>query len=314
MQHDWDKFWAGHGEGSSLAEAPVDAPALADGWRKFFNDFADDSKGLRLLDAACGTGEVAGKAREIWGAGAHLTCLDYSPAAIEAISQDARFDSAMVGDAAALPFEDHAFDVVVSQFGVEYAGQQAFSEAGRVTAPGGALRIVSHLEGGAIWQECKTNGEAAAGILDSDVFEAAIETFETMNRIRRKGDDPQALSRAHARVTAAVPGLKAAIAAAPAGSAARGFGERLYNDFARIFGRITAYEPQEIIIWCETMRGETAAYRSRMAAMTEAALSEDNVRQIITTLTEAGLEMQPPETVHDRAAPVAWVLAGRRPT
>jgi SAM-dependent methyltransferase len=48
-------------------------------------------------------------------------------------------------DAEALPFADATFDLVVSQYGIEYARlEQAIAEATRVLAPGGALAMVIH--------------------------------------------------------------------------------------------------------------------------------------------------------------------------
>jgi SAM-dependent methyltransferase len=60
-------------------------------------------------------------------------------------------------DAAALPFDDHTFDVVVCQFGVMFFPDKraAFAEARRVLAPGGALLFN-------VWGSVEENDFAAA--------------------------------------------------------------------------------------------------------------------------------------------------------
>lgn len=77
--------------------------------------------GVRWLDVATGTGEVARRAA---AAGAKVTGIDIAPAMVEAARAkvpEASFDAA---DAQALPYEDASFDVVSSCFGAIFAPDQ----------------------------------------------------------------------------------------------------------------------------------------------------------------------------------------------
>ena len=105
--------------------------------------------GERWLDVATGTGAVARMAAR---AGADVTGLDLAPDLIETARDQTegeglwiRFD---VGDAEALPYEDAAFDVVVSTFGVMFAPDHAAiaRELARVCRPGGRLGLISWTE------------------------------------------------------------------------------------------------------------------------------------------------------------------------
>jgi SAM-dependent methyltransferase len=108
--------------------------------------------GERWLDVATGTGAVARLAAQ---RGAVVTGLDLAPALIEtarahAVAEgiDARFD---VGDAESMPYEDAAFDVVVSSFGSMFTPDHAATagELGRVCRSGGRLGLLTWLpEGG----------------------------------------------------------------------------------------------------------------------------------------------------------------------
>jgi SAM-dependent methyltransferase len=85
-------------------------------------------------------------------AGADVTGLDLAPDLIETARKNTEQEGLSVqydvGDAEALPYEDAAFDVVVSTFGVMFAPDHAAvaRELARVTKPGGRLGLASWTE------------------------------------------------------------------------------------------------------------------------------------------------------------------------
>lgn len=87
--------------------------------------------GVRWLDVATGTGEVARRAAEH---GAEVTAQDISPGLLEQAKAKVPQATFEVGDVQQLPYEDGAFDVVSSVFGVIFAPdhQAAASELSRV--------------------------------------------------------------------------------------------------------------------------------------------------------------------------------------
>lgn len=109
--------------------------------------------GERILDVATGTGWTA---RNVARTGARVTGIDIADGLLDA----ARALSAHVqpsidfmrGDAEALPYEDGAFDGVISTFGVMFAANQdqAAKELARVCRPGGRLVIAAWVPGGAV--------------------------------------------------------------------------------------------------------------------------------------------------------------------
>src|SRR5262249_29790929 len=96
----------------------------------------------RVLDVACGTGVVAVTAAR---AGARVTALDLTPEVLELARENPKIASVNIewhqGDAEQLPFDDSAFDVVVSQFGHIFAPRPdvVLSEMLRVLRPGGTI-------------------------------------------------------------------------------------------------------------------------------------------------------------------------------
>jgi SAM-dependent methyltransferase len=103
--------------------------------------------GEQVLDVATGTGVTAIAARE---RGASVTGVDLTPQLL-AVARDrakaAGFDDIHFceGDAEALPFDDAAFDVVLSTCGHMFAPDQpkVAAELARVTRPGGRLAFLA---------------------------------------------------------------------------------------------------------------------------------------------------------------------------
>jgi len=98
--------------------------------------------GDRVLDAACGTGDLAIADRK---AGAtHVTGLDFSERMLERARRKAPELEWVQGDMLELPFEDGAFDAATVGFGVRNVAdlELALRELRRVLRPGGRLAIL----------------------------------------------------------------------------------------------------------------------------------------------------------------------------
>jgi ubiquinone/menaquinone biosynthesis C-methylase UbiE len=98
--------------------------------------------GSRVLDVACGTGVVSVTAARI---GARVTGLDLTPELLAVARENAQRAGLEVdfhqGDVESLPFDNDAFDVVVSQYGHMFAPRpdKAIAEMLRVLKPGGTV-------------------------------------------------------------------------------------------------------------------------------------------------------------------------------
>ncbi len=97
--------------------------------------------GDRVLDAACGTGDLAIIAAK---AGANVTGLDFSEAMLERARRKAPDLEWTRGDLLALPFGDESFDAATVGFGVRNVADLpgAIEELRRVLRPGGRLGIL----------------------------------------------------------------------------------------------------------------------------------------------------------------------------
>lgn len=118
--------------------------------------------GTRLLDVACGSGNLAIPAARagavVKGVDIATNLLEQARARAESESLTIQFDE---GDAESLPYPDAAFDVVVSMFGAMFAPRPELvsAELVRVCRPGGRIAMANWTPEGFIGQMFKITGK-----------------------------------------------------------------------------------------------------------------------------------------------------------
>ena len=97
--------------------------------------------GDRVLDACCGTGDLALAGERAGGA---VTGLDFSEPMLERARRKSASIEWVHGDALALPFEDGSFDAVTVGFGVRNVAdlERGLAEVRRVLRPGGRVGVL----------------------------------------------------------------------------------------------------------------------------------------------------------------------------
>jgi demethylmenaquinone methyltransferase / 2-methoxy-6-polyprenyl-1,4-benzoquinol methylase len=97
--------------------------------------------GDRVLDACCGTGDLAVEAER---RGGRVVGLDFSERMLERARKKSGAIEWVQGDALALPFEDGAFDAATVGFGVRNLADlgAGLRELARVLKPGGKLAVL----------------------------------------------------------------------------------------------------------------------------------------------------------------------------
>jgi len=97
--------------------------------------------GDRVLDACCGTGDLAVEAER---RGGRVVGLDFSERMLERARKKSGAIEWVRGDALALPFEDDAFDAATVGFGVRNLAdlEGGLRELARVLQPGGKLAVL----------------------------------------------------------------------------------------------------------------------------------------------------------------------------
>ncbi|MBM4257603.1 MAG: class I SAM-dependent methyltransferase [Deltaproteobacteria bacterium] len=118
--------------------------------------------GTRMLDVACGAGQIAIPAAR---AGVYVTGIDLAANLIAQARTRAQAEGVTVqfdeGDAEALPYEDASFDIVVSLIGAMFAPQpdRVAAELLRVCRPGGRIVMANWTPEGHVGQMFKIIGK-----------------------------------------------------------------------------------------------------------------------------------------------------------
>jgi SAM-dependent methyltransferase len=141
-------------------------PALFQEWTAKVTTAAQLAPGQKVLDVACGTGVLARAAASRVAPGGTVVGLDRNEGMLRVARRATPGIEWRHGLAEALPFADHAFDAVISQFGLMFFEDRvtALREMRRVLRPGGSLVV-------AVWDVLEHSpGYAAMTVLLQRLF------------------------------------------------------------------------------------------------------------------------------------------------
>ena len=314
----WDAFWRARDKAVTREDAGARDPAPVHFWEAFFQEAFAGKPGASLLDVACGHGVVTGiaiAAARNCGTDLQAHCADYSQSAVDELQKRFPEVEGVACDAADMPYADGRFDYVVSQFGIEYAGEAAFAEAARLVADGGTFAALTHLAGGAIQAECAENAAVATTLRESRLMPLARQAFEAgFDLIAGKITDAD-FQEADRQLAPAVEATKN-ILRDKGQHAAGGLLANLYRDIGHMYTRMQNYVPGEVFAWFEGMSAELDSYEGRMASMTRCALDQSQITSIADELTASSFSVEPPRvlSLEESGKPAAWILVARRGT
>lgn len=119
-------------------------PAFFAQWAPILCEAAGVTTGHIVLDVACGTGIAARTAADRAAPDGHVVGLDLNEAMLSVASRVRPDIEWRQGDAAALPFPDASFDIVLCQMALMFLPDRraALGEMRRVARPGGTVALV----------------------------------------------------------------------------------------------------------------------------------------------------------------------------
>ena len=309
----WDSYWQGAQTSGAYTGGGSSHPLVTSFWTHFFVVGKDRNSTPRIIDIASGNGAVVDCANTAFeGQLPEFTCLDVSASAIRILEERFPGVQGIVADAASIPLDSASFDIVTSQFGVEYAGLEAVNEVTRLLAPGGELALLLHHRDGVIYEQCSASLDATRQMQTAGFIPKCIRMFET-GFAALQGGDRAAYNAAGKQFAPAIKAMEAILAQHGA-DVADGTILRLYRDVRTIHGRMPHYEPGEVTGWLEKLNEETEAYAGRMASMLDVAIDDARFRQVCTELNEQGIEVLRAEPLAsaDDKPPLAWVLVAKK--
>ena len=299
---DWTRYWRSESpQGEVFVNTDGEKhPALDAFWKQ---ELGAISRGHRLVDLATGAGSVLSALPERTDI-AVFAC-DLSVTALARLIERFPDVETAACDAAATPYADGSMDWVVSQFGIEYAGRDAFFEAARLLAPGGRLAALCHYRDGMIDRSHQRQLAAAKSIAETNFVGKARELINAAFTSDRGRFDKAAERFIPVERTAADHASRQ-----PTGVHAH-----LYGGFRTLYERRRQYDAKDITDWLDAMATEVATGITRLRAITSVALDAADIAAIGDGLANVGLVWQTPEPFFgsDKTLPVAWALRASRP-
>lgn len=297
----WSEYWKNEGINDEVFvnQEGKKHQALAEFWQQQLQELGGTGK---LIDLASGAGSVFADV-----AFAHefdLHAADISSEALERLESRLPGVTTHVCSADSLPLESHSFDLVVSQFGIEYAGIHAFTEAARIVKPSGSMIILCHIHDGYIDRRNRTSLEGAKLVHKIEFIAKAKAVTEA-----NFGQDESEVKRTLDDFIAVEPTLSGFVRANPQGVHAH-----LYNGFKQLFLKRNAYQLTDIIDWLDSMQSEVDNSILRLEEMCRVASTEKTMHEIADNLSVANmLEVQySPFILPHHSLPVAWKLTATK--
>lgn len=310
----WNRYWRGMKEGGQFGIGGASHPRLDEFWREFFLTVGAHPGAKKIIDIASGDGAVLATAIDtLGGDSVDLTCLDISQHAVELLRQRYPDVEGVIGNALRVPLASGSFDIVTSQFGVEYAGIAAFDEAIRLVAPGGQLALLVHHRSGLMYEDCSASIDAVEKLKSSEFIVRSIAMFEAGFAALR-GADRGPYDTATQNLLPAYRDLERIMqhyGAHVAGDTLL----RLYQDVDNIHQQMERYDSEEILQWLARLDSELDGYTQIMDAMRDAALDEPQFLAVCDAVKDAGFCLQQALVLRgdEPGLPIAWVLTATKP-
>ena len=312
----WNTYWQGIRDSDNASAGGFGHAGFAALWTTAVTEFlaARGDSSPRILDIGTGNGAVLEALGRVSATQfENVTCTDISAAAIDNVKQHFPGISGIVADAKNIPSEAGQFDLITSQFGIEYAGPEAIDEAVRLLSPGGSLFFLMHIQPGALHNECAAAVDALRRTRDARFIELTRDLFET-GFAAVGGADRAPYEAAAKAMNPAIRELEAVLTE---------HGEHVAGDsivtlhatVQNMHSRMQHYDPAEVFAWLDLMQSELAKHEARMTSMQQASLDSDSFKQTCERLENLGVKIERAQAaqVQGEKLPLAWLLQATLP-
>lgn len=272
----WRDYWREERLAACVPESPEAAAAIEAHWTACFARLPDAA---RVLDVATGNGVLAlwavraarAAGRRLSVTGVDLASID-PPRFVQA-HRDELECVAFHGDTAAerLPFDNGSFDVVVSQYGLEYAQlAPALAEAARVLVSGGELHWLAHDPQSSV----VTAGREK--LRQIDLLLADRGPFACMEAFLRAHAQQRRAARATRELTEALREAEAYCKARPDATLLR----QLCGAILDTANQLEKYHPDDVRRWLDENRRRLQGQRQRTRDLQRSCLSPARAEQV----------------------------------
>ncbi|WP_043318956.1 class I SAM-dependent methyltransferase [Microbulbifer sp. HZ11] len=286
IQQHWDEFWQqGYITTFGLPLVNNYTGKLRELWEEIFSNL---DSGTELLDLATGNGAIPciaystlKKANKF----ANICAIDRAkiPASIPASPEinEAREHIHFFGDSSCeeLIFPDNKFDLITSQFGIEYSEwKQSLPEAHRVLKPGGECHFFCHCDRSALIISTQS---------DLEVYESALEEMKIFEHAINFTKNFQSIGETKLACTTT---LNNAVNCLQAKHKGHDLCQIIVNETSQQLKRLNSTSAELVRESLETIRKSFRAAQGRQKDMLSAALSKKDVTYISQFARDIGFD------------------------
>lgn len=266
-------------------------------WQKHIAGF---SIGSSILDIASGAGAIYRCLPNIAEYEAHA--LDISADALLRLARDMPSINTHSSGLDDTSFQCMQFDVVVSQFGIEYLGDDGFKHVPRLLKNKGKCIFLSHIKGGVVDAVTEQSLKGLNLVVQSKFLSLARDVAYAFNR-----DDKAIVEQAVKHFMQVEPTIAEYCQMVP-----RGHHAHLYNGIKQLLSHYNKYDHQTVIEWMDTASKQALENMERLQSMHNAALSIDDIYRLSESLSKQGLEIvsAEPFCLRSEDPPAAWEIIG----
>lgn len=320
---EWDQYWrSARLAACDGAEGFNYRESIQFAWRRFLAPQGDSRE---LVDIATGNGAVPLLARDI--ASEHdwrwrIVGVDSASIDPPVFLKDAGINTSgleFLGNTRAehLPFADDSFDIVTSQYGLEYTDiPLAVAEIARIQKPGGVFQFVLHAaEGGIVQSAGAEIGDCDFLLNETKLFGAANELFRAVREVETRGKPPT--QSQHERCMKSKAEFEEALKQA----GARAANIRKPDVFRYVINTIMETHKHRANYDLDSMLGKIGAvqdsvqaHRERLRANVDSALNEEQLGILSVRLQSAGMTVDHSEPLMDETneSMIGWLMSGHR--
>mgnify|MGYP000111985515 FL=1 len=287
---DWNQYWKENPDSKVLFTGD-DGKSILDFEHFWSKNLPNETEMQSVIDIACGAGalfQIFGDKRFHRKVG-----LDCSVDALNSLKKNVPDAQVILNKASQLPKEKLIeFDLIVSQFGIEYLGAEAIKNMPTMMKEGSRFIALCHYKNGHIYSRYNREKEGMESLFEIHAFENALQIADLIVT------DPNVYEN---RAKQYLSHLSTLDNKWCAGSL------HFVNGIKQLFLAYKHYEHSDILAWIKGFEQQLETIYRRVSAICDVALSTSDIKQITNGKYSDSWVVRP-FLLKNKNLPVAWDL------
>ncbi|RZQ54766.1 hypothetical protein C1E23_01780 [Pseudoalteromonas phenolica] len=300
----WDKYWENNTGGEVFVSSEGQKNTeLEELWRKFFHRKQNlIKKKTKVLDIASGAGSIFSSIDN--SENFNLYALDGSGEALEKLKTQMPYVNVLKYKFDEYATKDIYYDIIVSQFGIEYSGKEYFRKIGELLSDEGSFKLIVHKSGSMIDKRTQQEIDCINLLNDTEFFDLAKKLIKLDN-------DNIEYKNVFEQFTSIEPLIFNNLSSYKNSILNQG-----YYGFRQLYSNQERYYKKDILTWLNNLEYEKDISYSRLLSMSKATINLQDINKIKHDLYSSGLRDVEVSDFNisraDGVLPLAWEISGNK--